>query len=228
MKYFESKQIHSSLSAFSTADIMVYRELTRKSYNERSGEKTYSSKYGFAITYAPSDKRFYHEMRGVDKAVIQDYAQRTYLDNGWIEQPEWLAEQRSKLWKDEEDVYVAKRIKQGYVIPRWEKDLPVASYQGGFSDKVFNDEYLQRYLAGGGCHGYIGHATRRPQTDAYLESQWLKKNNDVSLLAMWLTSSGGRHFADWKEGQSLAEQKTYIKESVVRLVEQAEGYRRAE
>ena len=228
MKYFESKQIHSSLSAFSTADIMVYRELTRKSYNERSGQKTYSSKYGFAIAYAPSDKKFYHKMRGVDKSVIQDYAQRTYFDTGWTEQPEWLAAQRSKLWKDEEDVYVAKRIKQGYVIPKWDKDLPVASYQGGFSATVFNDEYLQNYLVGGGCHGYIGHAARRPQTDAYLESQWLKQSRDTSLLAMWLTSTGGRHFADWKEGCSLAEQKAYIKESVARLIEQAEGYRRAE
>lgn len=234
MRYFEKKHIHSCFASMSSGDEWVVREVTRREFLDSpvNGEnRTVSKKHGISIVYIDADKRFYNVNNIRDrpaKDVFDKYIYENYLLKGWTLNHPFVDEALKAHWADEDDERTARRTKEGYVIPRWEKDLPVESYQGGFSDEVFNEPYLQNYLKGGGCHGYIGHAARRPQTDAYLESQWLKHNTDRSLLAMWLTSTGGRHFADWKEGCPIAEQKAYIKERIVDLIAQANSYREKE
>lgn len=230
MRYFESKQVHSSLSSFSTSDMFVVREITRTEFKKLSGEKTISGKHGFGIVYADSDKKFYSSGRlfsfdRVSKEELLAYVVETYLLHGWTVAHPFLKSAQSAHWKDEEIAECERRTAEGYVIPEWTKDFPVAGYQGGFSDDVFLSPDLYKYVSGGGCHGFIGHSVRKPMMDSYLETQFLKLNADKSLFAMWLTSTGGRHFGDSLEGSSFTEQKKYIRENVARLVEQANKYR---
>lgn len=231
MKYFEKKHVHSYFASFSTSDLFPVREITYTEYKRATGEKTLSTEHGFGVWYSPSDETYggvEYLRNAPSKEVVEAYVKTTYLDNGYVLDHKYLTPRLKQHWADESAARIARRIKQGYVIPEWSADLPVESYQGGFSDETFTDPYLQKYLQGGGCHGYIGHAARRPQTDAYLEKQWFKHNDDRSLLAMWLTSSDGRHFADWEESGTLADQKAYIKEKIQRCIETANRYRREE
>jgi len=231
MRYFRKKQIHASCSTMSSNDEWVVQEITRQDFVNFNGlEKTISKKHGISVIYVEADKKFYNDEYHTfaDQNTIEKYVNETYLRHGWTINHPFVDRALKSHWKDEDDANTARRIKEGYVIPRWEKGLPVATYQGGFSDVVFKDEYLQNYLQGGGCHGYIGHSARKPQTDAYLESQWLKHNPDHSLLAMWLTSTGGRHFADWARRHRRKNLKAYIKEQISNLIAQALSYREKE
>lgn len=224
MKYFEKKQIHSSLSSMSNNDVYVTREIDRDAFLLHSGEKTVSRKYGFSVAYSEPDERFYSSIRGVSGPVMDAYVAEAYLTSGWVVDDPFLAPALRSHWADKEAAWVARRKRQCYVIPVWSKDIPPADYQGGFSDEVFNHPELYGYLSHGGCHGFIGHSVRKPKLDAYLESQFLKLNPDKGLFAMWLTSTGGRHFGDSLEDCTFAKQKAYIRKNVTGLVDQAKGY----
>jgi hypothetical protein len=225
MKYFEKKQIHSLLSSFSSNDVYVTRKIDRDAFLLHSGEKTVSRKYGFSVAYAEPDKRFYSSMRGVSSSVMDTYVAEAYLANGWVVDDPFLTPALRSHWADEEAARVARRKRQGYVIPAWSRDIPPKDYQGGFSDDVFFHSELFNYLESGGCHGFIGHSVRKRKLDAYLESQFLRcLDSDKGLFAMWLTSTGGRHFGDSLEGRTFAEQKAYIRKNAASLVEQAKGY----
>lgn len=229
MRYFESKQIHSSTSALSSEDIFVEREITRAEFMAHEGEKTISSKHGFGVAYAESDKRFYGVgFHAAPAQELEAYALQTYLRHGWTIKHPFLQSARSAYWRDEEIKLNEKRAKEGYVIPEWSRDIPPDDYQGGFSNDVFRKPILYDYLKGGGCHGFIGHSVRKPKLDACLEAEFLQRKPDKDLLAMWLTSTGGRHFGDSLEGLSFKEQQKYIRSSIDAVIEQALGYEKQE
>lgn len=228
MRYFESKQIHSSCSSFSTDDVFVVREVDKDKFLLHAGEKAVSRKYGFSVAYVEDDKKFYHQpfFSHTPRETVLAYAAEAYLAQGWTinQDHPFLAPAQTAHYADEEERRVARRVKQGYVLPKWSKDMPPEAYQGGFSDEVFNAPELFDYVKSGGCHGFIGHSVRKPKLDAYLEGQFLKANPDKALFAMWLTSTGGRHFGDSLEGCSFKEQKAYIRKRTMYLVEQALRY----
>lgn len=230
MRYFENKQIHSCMASFSSNDVFVTREIERDEFLLHHGEKTVSRKHGFSVAYAEADKRFYAGFLGdrVAATELQAYIEATYLSRGWVMDHPFLKPAQEAQWKDDEIADQQRREREGYVIPEWSKDVPPDAYQGGFSGDVFFNPSLYNYVKGGGCHGFIGHSVRKPKLDAYLERKFLKVDADKSLFAMWLTSTGGRHFGDSLEGAAFAVQRAYIRKNVAGLVEQAKGYRNKE
>ncbi len=237
MRYFQRKQIHSGFAGWSSRDIQVTKELSKLEFENHVGtERTVSDKHGFSIVYTGPDKKYYDlalaQRRCFDEVVSKEdllqYAQETYVDHGWFLKDAFLDEALNKYWEDERLARIERRTQEGFIIPEWSNDIKPEQYQGGFSNKVFHHPALASYVNGGGCHGYIGHSVRKPDLDKFLEKQFLTVNPDVSLFAMWLTSTGGRHFGDSLEDASFAEQKAYIKKSVAGLIEQALGYREKE
>lgn len=94
-------------------------------------------------------------------------------------------------------------------------------YQGGLSNEIMKQKYVKDYIKSGLVCGYLGHSVRTKRLDAYLEQKFLSlvppKHNDADvyfLLAVWLTSTNGRHFGDSLEGQTLKEQKRIIDEDI--------------
>lgn len=228
MRYFESKQVHSSFTSASSNDEWVTRPITRQEFLAHEGEKAISRKHGFAVAYAEPDKKFY-DVRSFGARFTKEsfrlYVWETYLANGWSLNDSFLKAAQRAQWKDEEIARRKQREKQGYVIPEWSRDIPPEEYQGGFSDEVFRSPGLFDYVKSGGCHGFIGHSVRKPKLDAYFEAQFLKLEPDVPLLAMWLTSTGGRHFCDSLEGVPFREQQQYIRKDLPRVIAEAKRYR---
>lgn len=228
MRYFESKQVHSSFASASSNDEWVTRPITRQEFLAHEGEKTISRKHGFAVAYTESDKKFY-DVRSFgarfSKEPFRLHVWETYLANGWSLNDSFLKAAQRAQWKDEEIATRKRREKQGYVIPEWSREIPPAGYQGGFSGSVFRHPGLFDYVKSGGCHGFIGHSVRKAKLDAYFERVWLQSNDDKSLFAMWLTSTGGRHFGDSLECVSFREQKQIIRKELPRLIAEALRYR---
>jgi hypothetical protein len=227
MRYFESKQIHSCLAAFSTRDAFVTRLITRAEFVAHEGEKTISRKHGFSVAYSESDKQFYdvRSFSHATKETMGAYIWTTYLLEGWAVNDSFLKTAQAAHWHDKELADTARRTRQGYVIPQWSREIPPEEYQGGFSNDVFFNPALFDYVKAGGCHGFIGHSVRKAKLDAYFEAQFLLLNPDKSLLAMWLTSTGGRHFGDSLEGIPFREQQSYIRRSIEGIIAKADRYR---
>ena len=227
MLYFESKHIHSCLASASSDDVWITRPITRAEFLAHEGEKTVSRKHGFSIAYADADKKFYDArsfLSHAPKDKLWEYVGETYLRKEWSINDSFLKAAQRLHWKDEELATKKRREKQGYVIPEWSQDIPPRDYQGGFSDDVFFSPELYDYVKSGGCHGFIGHSVRKPQLDAYFEARFLSANPDKSLLAMWLTSTGGRHFGDSLEGFTFAQQKRCIRKEIPRIIAEAKRY----
>jgi len=233
MRYFLSKQVHSSSSSSSSNDVILKREIQKGVADVFSAkiyrEKVISKNFGFTVYYVEEDKTFYARGR-----IFNDYSKTEefqvliakYESEGWLRTLPWLESKQKEHWAAEEEKEKQKRIKQGYVIPAWSPDIPVKDYQGGFSDAVFNQEKLQEYLKGKGCHGYIGHSVRKKNIDAYIETRFIATARPIcilehlepeSLLAVWLTSTDGRHFGDSLEGISFEEQKVYVDGYVIKM-----------
>lgn len=233
MRYFEEKQVHSSCSTWSTSDVEVVREIGKAEFLAHPDEnKLVSKRRGFSIAHAPADETFYH--RGfsfrVSDAEMKTRVAAKYLSCGWtiIKDHAFLEEAISLYCEDERIARKTRRAKQGYVIPEWTREMLPIEYQGGFSAEVFNHPELFDYVKSGGCHGFIGHEVRKPKLDAYLEAQFLNLNPDKSLFAMWLTSTGGRHFGDELEGATFSKQQIIIRNRIAGIVEQANHYRQKE
>jgi hypothetical protein len=68
-------------------------------------------------------------------------------------------------------------------------------FKGGLSDGVF--ELLRRYIGDGkGVNGYVGHAGRTIETDQKLEREMRRLGLSDEKIAVWMTSTGGRHIMD--------------------------------
>ena len=244
MRYFFSKQIHSCFASCSSSDVILRKEVKEKAFNEKFknllDRKTYgrqpsdiwitSKKYGFSILYVEEDKTFYE--RGLHQRGMPCFEKTpefkdlvaSYEKDGWVKDS-WVNDRVHAYHDDIHKMTVAKRIRDGYVIPEWKDDLPIATYQGGFSNKVFNGNQLHEYLESGGVHGYIGHSIRKPGLDRYLEKAFTgyRRGKSVCMglgvemgdvLGCWLTSTDGRHFGDSLEGCSFNSQKSKIKKNV--------------
>ena len=76
-------------------------------------------------------------------------------------------------------------IKNGKFIPE----------QGGFSDEVWTQSYLQRYIETGHAFGWVG-GTRKDSQDALLEKEFRRQGMGPRAISIWITSVAGRHLND--------------------------------
>jgi hypothetical protein len=234
MRYFIKQHIHSCFASWSSGDVHVSKEITKEEFGKlpvSEGSVIVSKKHKFSVFYPKSDDKYgttAYIRNSVSKEILQNYVQEAYLTKGYQIENEFLDAALRQHWDDENKKQAQKRKADGYVIPAWSKDLLPESYQGGFTDEIFFNPELFDYVKAGGCFGYIGHSVRKPALDAYFEQAFLSVNSDKSLLAMWLTSTGGRHFCDSLEGYTLEEQQQYIDKNIQSVIEQAIGYREKE
>ena len=66
--------------------------------------------------------------------------------------------------------------------------------QGGISNKVWEEPLLQKYVRGINVFGYVGAHNRTIKSDKILMRELKNINSDI--IADWMTSGTGRHFAD--------------------------------
>lgn len=204
-----SKQIHSCLASCSSNDVFLNCQLSFETldFNLVEGQEIKSDKYkmlaGETISqivenifliqvYLEPDKTFYTTRASFDTTVFSNIV-GVHLKKGWTTEQNYLA---IKTSGQQEYLEGELRKFQGYVIPNWERDLPVESYRGALSKEVFEDKKLQNYLAGGGCHGYIGHSGRTFETDRELEKVAKEKGASNEQISYFLSHSAGRHYAD--------------------------------
>jgi hypothetical protein len=100
------------------------------------------------------------------------------------------------------------RRAKGYLFPTKDEAKAIEHFQGGLSFEAFNHPSLVSYI--NNCSvidgrilawGYIGNSSRLPHLDRALETylrEVLRWNTEQ--IAVWLTSSNGRHFADEYDG----------------------------
>lgn len=91
--------------------------------------------------------------------------------------------------------------------------------------------YVQQYVAGGGCAGYLGHENRTDETDILLEQtlaqypeEFLNDTTTYELMGRWLCSKLARHKMDLLP--TSAEFKTFIthEDNLEKLFEDAMYY----
>lgn len=68
--------------------------------------------------------------------------------------------------------------------------------RGGISKNVWNTQYMQDYISTGYACGYIGSYARNNARDIIIEEVLREHKIDNEGIAMWLSSSCGRHFMD--------------------------------
>jgi hypothetical protein len=223
-----------------TGDEFMVREISKGEKPDDVKDTSVDKKLGYTVYYVTEDETFYHRSLHEKKFLGGGFADTPefkaliakYESEGWAKEIPWLEAQQEENRKIEKDRYTRQRIKAGYVIPVWSADIPVKDYQGGFSDAVFNQKYLQDYLQGG-CHGYIGHSIRKKNLDAYIETRFIATARPIcilehlepeKLLACWLTSTDGRHFGDSLEGMSYIRQMVVVRANVVDIYNHAYIY----
>lgn len=223
-KIFLGKQIHSCFATVSSNDIFLYKEV-KDAPRVNSDISDILELPSFLIIYVAEDKTFYE--RGLKERGLKDYNNtpefqelvNSHITDGWLrELPPEVERERREKWRQEDEEWEQERKKKGCILVGKKKYLP-EDYKGGLSDEVFSDNYLQSYVQGKGVFGYIGHLGRTYKTDKYLEQEFLKIKvaidvNKRHLLAIWLTSSHGRHFCDSLEGLTVAQQKSLIDKEV--------------
>ena len=70
--------------------------------------------------------------------------------------------------------------------------------QKGLSNEVWNQPRLQNYIKSGGAFGYIGAVNRTLLSDKKIENALRQKGLNDKEIAIWLTSTSGRHLMDEK------------------------------
>jgi len=68
--------------------------------------------------------------------------------------------------------------------------------QGGLSRGVWWNSSLQRYITDGHPFGYVGHSRRTRLSDVVVESGLREQGLSDEGIAVWLTSTSGRHLGD--------------------------------
>ena len=71
----------------------------------------------------------------------------------------------------------------------------IQMWVGGLDPIIFTHEGLVNYVKSGVVYGYLGHSSREDWVDAMMCEAYLPTIN-VEYLAVWLTSTDARHFAD--------------------------------
>lgn len=145
-----------------------------------------------------------------------------YKADGWMDVPADVQAAVEAMWKRREAKVNQIRQKKGYVLCKPFNDLTPEDHHGGFSPDLLNEEVLKKYISNNTVFGFIGSSARKHILDKYLEHFFMKlkprfemtDEQKRNLLAVWLTSSDGRHFGDTLESLSskgIGEQKKYIK-----------------
>ena len=241
MRYFIRLSIPCGIGS-SSQDMKLYKEvpeeeiLLHPSYYKPIQDYTYCRRLGFKVFYIVKNV-FYKKIRQDIKGWFLDISHtrlyREYkiikMKQGWKEQPSWLKNKMHKYFDISEKLRAKRRKRLQYVIPRWSAHLQVDDYKGGFSDTLFQQECLQTYLKNKGCHGYIGHAARTYKLDAFLEEAFLSSKTKIDinlthLLAIWLTSSDGRHYADSLGEMSFKEQQKSIRQCLPHIITRSYVY----
>ena len=237
MKTYRSVHVHSCFAGWSSEDITMYKEIQPKERTDemlphlnvvqviKLKEKTKIHHDGntfFVHNY--EDNTFYEKGLHSPKPMLTHFKDTpefkaliaTYEKLGYSQEcPKELQEAQDADYARREAKETVRRKRQGFVLPNWIKNRPVKDFQGGFSDKVFNDSFLQKYIGNGVAFGYIGHSVRTFKLDKVLESEFAKlpPHHQISMrsiLCQWLSSSYGRHFGDSLEGLSLSKQTDLI------------------
>lgn len=219
------KQVHSCLASFSTNDVLLKQVFETGWPTEVSIERCEVDGIPFpfgeslsAISmgidplgqsnilsiYFKADKTFYNAgppFREFHESLAFRSLVSRYEEQGWKKElpPEAKAVQQ-RIWEHEEALRTAERMELGFVIPKWESGLPVAAYRGALSEDLFMEPSLQKYLSGGGCHGYIGASERTRATDERLEQLCKERGFTTAEIATFLAHSDGRYFADQLQG----------------------------
>jgi hypothetical protein len=121
----------------------------------------------------------------------------------------------AKVNEEAEEYYIEKyeqkqKDKNRVLVKYNHKDIIIEEYQGGFSNDLFKNEVLQKYI-GSSPFGYIGSNLRTFETDKEVEKEYLEaikklkeegvvfdSSKDIYnvLVNNFLCSSSGRHIFD--------------------------------
>jgi len=141
----------------------------------------------------------------------------THKANGFGDRPSDYAADVKAIREAKDTSEIKRRTEDGYVFPVTCFMDTAVEMQGGFSDEVFNHPALIDYLSKSKdgkiyAHGYIGNSNRRKHLDRFLEFH-LRSNLGWSVdeVALWLTSSYGRHFCDSYEQEMDCLKRTWTK-----------------
>lgn len=205
-----TKQIHSSCSSFSSDDVFLKAHFSLENLDFELTEGVINTNLAplvgetiskieeniFLIeVYLEDDKTFYKTgdfLRSATKDEMNKLVEG-YTKKGWRTESDYL---QNKVSNERGFLQRQLRNYEGFVIPEWTSDLPIASYRGALPPNIFLDKELQDYLSEGGCHGYIGHSQRTFDTDRALVKIARKRNATDKQIADFLSHSAGRHFAD--------------------------------
>lgn len=210
-----SKHLHSCSASWSSGDKMVYFKTNKNLLDFEVDEKSLIKSKAFPhltgeniseikettqalIVYLENDKTYYQFNRGggishVTETLMKELVQTYLHKGGWeIERPSVF----EIIIEQERVINIQTRVLEGYVIPEWSKDLKPEDYQGGLSNKLFKEPYLQDYLKGGGCHGYIGHSVRTFKIDKKFEKRAKELKLTDLEIAIFMCGKDGRHFGD--------------------------------
>lgn len=142
--------------------------------------------------------------------------------------PQFYADYLDAAHRDYKAEYERKRKEEGFVVWKYSsKDMETKDYVGGFDLETFFNEELISYVERGPVFGYIGHTCRKAWVDRLLSEICMGPIKPADF-AMWLTSTGGRHFGDMiydmvvKDDQKAV--REYIEKNLSRIHDQAVIY----
>ena len=174
----------------------------------------------FKSFYFEGDKTFYNKALSSGKGFMhngysdtkefKDLVQK-YANMGWNIGRETPKEQRA-FWDREERAYMRKKRREGIVLHKKWEELTPADYQGGFSDELFNSPGIKNYIDRKAVFGWIGDSgARKSEHDKLIEAGLKERGLSYKGMSNWITSTDGRHFADYLCGKKLDEQLEDIK-----------------
>jgi len=211
-------QIHSGCSTLSSCDVMLYRIIDTVNLGLETKPADYSQ---LLVTKGPDwtvglvvredhtshnkltnsiffeDMTFWYENNGLRTFEKTDDFKNlvdSYVAKGWKRKLPVFIEKMISVERDAVDYKdLEARIKNCYVFPSWHAKV---DYRGSISAAVWHDKGLQSYLKDGGCHGYIGSISRTHKSDIALVTMLNKRKWTPRMIAEFMSSTYGRHFAD--------------------------------
>jgi len=202
MTYTLRLQLHSSLSTYSSGDIFMYKDITKKVADTLNQDKGNITVFENITIIYTEDETYSHSFRNpASKEQMDDLAQ-IYIDLGYSETPtkrysiasEGACELRRLAYIEE-----SKKIGRLIIDSSKYDEMKPEDYQGGFSDEVFNIPNIQEYVSCRSVWGYLGAMERLIPIDVKIEEvsrKYLSQEDVIKVLGTWLTSSSGRHFND--------------------------------
>ena len=202
MTYTLRLQLHSSLSSYSSGDIFMYKDITKKvadTLNQDEGNITVFE--NITIIYT-EDKTYSNSFRNSASKEQMDALAQKYIGMGYSKTPT----KRYSIASDGERevirlAYIEESKKIGRLLIDSSKydEMKPEDYQGGFSDEVFNIQNIQEYVSCKSVWGYLGAMERLIPIDIKIEEmarKSLSPEDVIKVLGTWLTSTSGRHFND--------------------------------